>query len=320
MKRREFLALNAALGASAFAPSLFAKESFEMWGAPAIPSVIMAVASQQGELAKSHDVSLKIWRSPDQLRAGVANGTIKVTMAPSNVGVNLANQGLNFAMLNILTTGLLNILVKDEKIKSLEDLVGKKFVMPFKNDMPDLIVQALCKKRGLDFNKLNITYAQTPPEAIGMFLQKDFDAVLSVEPMSSAAILRGKKSGIEVIRSFELPKVWGETFNTKPFIPQAGIIVNLEFYEQNRPLFDTLDSDLKNALAWILANKQSAAEIGANYLPAPVPALANSFERSNLAVIKASEISDELMSFFEILFELNPKVLGGKMAEKRLFL
>jgi len=51
-----------------------------------------------------------------------------------------------------------------------------------------------------------------------------------------------------------------------------------------------------------------------------VPALANSFERSNLAVIKASEISDELMSFFEILFELNPKVLGGKMAEKRLFL
>jgi len=280
----------------------------------------MAVTSQQGELAKSHDVSLKIWRSPDQLRAGVANGTIKVTMAPSNVGVNLANQGLNFAMLNILTTGLLNILVKDEKIKSLEDLVGKKFVMPFKNDMPDLIVQALCKKRGLDFNKLNITYAQTPPEAIGMFLQKDFDAVLSIEPMSSAAILRGKKSGIEVIRSFELPKVWGETFNTKPFIPQAGIIVNLEFYEQNRPLFDTLDSDLKNALAWILANKQSAAEIGANYLPAPVPALANSFERSNLTVIKASEISDELMSFFEILFELNPKVLGGKMAEKRLFL
>ena len=73
MNRRGFLGLGAAIGATAFAPSLFAKENFTMWGAPAIPSVIMAVASMQGELAKTHDVRLRIWNSTDQLRAGVAN-------------------------------------------------------------------------------------------------------------------------------------------------------------------------------------------------------------------------------------------------------
>jgi Tat pathway signal sequence domain protein len=77
---------------------------------------------------------------------------------------------------------------------------------------------------------------------------------------------------------------------------------------------------MQNALKWILENKQSAAQIGAQYLPAPEPALANAFERSNLTVTKAKDLTDELMSFFEVLFELNPKLLGGKMPDKSLFL
>lgn len=320
MKKRDFLKLSAALGATAFAPNLFAKDSFELWGMPAIPNVILAVASIQGELTKTRDVSLKIWRTPDQLRAGVANGAMKVTAAPSNVCANLVAQGLNFSMLNIMTNGLLNILAKNDNVKTFEDLVGKKIVMPFKNDMPDLVFKAICKKRGIDVNKLDVTYVQTPPESIGLFLQKDYDIVLSVEPMSSAAILRGKKSGVEVVRALELPVVWGESFNTKPFIPQAGLIVQNDFYNENRALFDVLHSDMVNALNWILNNKQSAAEIGANYLPAPVPALANAFERSNLTVTKASDAADELTAFFEVLYELNPKFLGGKMPDRKIFL
>lgn len=320
MKRREFLALSSALTATALTPSLYAKQNFEIWGMPAIPNVILAVASLQGELTKTHDVSLKIWRTPDQMRAGVANGTMRLTAAPSNVCANLANQGLKFNMLNIMTNGLLSVLTKNDGIKSFEDLVGKKLIMPFKSDMPDLIVQAICKKRGISLASLNITYVQTPPEAVGLFLAKDYDAVLSLEPMSTAAILRGKTMGINVVRALQLPEVWGESFGVKPYIPQAGLIVQSEFYEKNRDIFETLHSDMTDALKWILQNKQSAAQIGANYLPAPVAALANAFEHSNLTVTKASQIADELMGFFEILYALDPKFLGGKMPHSKLFL
>ena len=58
-----------------------------------MPSVTIAVAAAQGKLDKQADVALEIWRSPDQLRAGVASGQFKVMMSPSNVGVNLRNQG-----------------------------------------------------------------------------------------------------------------------------------------------------------------------------------------------------------------------------------
>jgi len=108
LKRRDFLKMTAALAAAGVSPSLLAagKEQFTVYGAPAMPSVTIAVAALQGKLAKQADVSLKVWRSPDQLRAGVASGQFKVMMSPSNVGVNLRNQGQKVGMVNILTNGI----------------------------------------------------------------------------------------------------------------------------------------------------------------------------------------------------------------------
>lgn len=199
MKRRDFLKMTAALAAAGVSPSLLAagKEQFTVYGAPAMPSVTIAVAALQGKLAKQADVSLKIWRSPDQLRAGVASGQFKVMMSPSNVGVNLRNQGQKVGMVNILTNGITQLMCKGSAITSPQDLVGKKILVPFKNDMPDIVLQALLKKLKIDAHKVGITYTATPPEAVGLFLSKDYHAAILPEPMASASMLKGKTMGVK---------------------------------------------------------------------------------------------------------------------------
>ena len=221
MNRRDFLRMSAALTAAGMSPSLFAatKEQFTIYGAPAMPSVTIAVAAAQGKLAKQADVALEIWRSPDQLRAGVASGQFKVMMSPSNVGVNLRNQGQQVGMVNILTNGITQLMCKSTPITSPQELVGKKILVPFKNDMPDIVLQALLKKLNIDINKVDITYAATPTEAIGLFLLKDFHAAILPEPMASAVVLKAKIVGTEIVRGFDLVKEWGQAFNTKPLIP-----------------------------------------------------------------------------------------------------
>ena len=102
------------------------KEQFTIYGAPAMPSVTIAVAAAQGKLAKQADVALEIWRSPDQLRAGVASGQFKVMMSPSNVGVNLRNQGQQVGMVNILTNGITQLMCKSTPITSPQDWWVKK--------------------------------------------------------------------------------------------------------------------------------------------------------------------------------------------------
>lgn len=322
IQRRTFLKLTSALALSGFAPSLFAAsgEAFTLYGAPALPSLTIAVATLQGQLAKQRDVSLKIWRNPDQLRAGVASGEFKVMMSPSNVGVNLRNQGQNVGMINILTNGITQLVGK-QNIASPEQLVGKKVIMPFKNDMPDIVFKALLKQRGIDEKHVNITYAAAPAEAVGLFLSKDYDAAFLPEPMASACILRGKKMGVEVLRAFNFVQAWGDTFNGgKPIMPNAGIIANVDFFKAHEAEFNIFHQDLQNALMWIKNNTQSAAEIGTNYFPAPAPAIANAIPNANLTVMKGSELKEELMKFYEIILSYNPKLLGGKLPTESFFL
>ena len=52
----------------------------------------------------------------------------------------------------------------------------------------------------------------------------------------------------------------------------AGIIADEAYFRAHkRAVRQPFHQDLKNALAWINANRQSAAKIGKNYLPAPEP-------------------------------------------------
>ena len=45
-----------------------------------------------------------------------------------------------------------------------------------------------------------------------------------------------------------------------------------------------------------------------------------SIDTSNLCVKKPSEIKDELLKFYEILMEFNPKLLGSAMPKDEFFL
>lgn len=321
LQRRDFLKLLAAASAAGLAPSAWAagKDDFTVYGAPALPSMIIGIAALQGKLRSQANVSLKVWRSPDQLRAGVASGQYQVMMSPSNVGVNLRNQGQKVGMVNILTNGIVQLVGK-QQLAHPQDLIGKKIIVPFKNDMPDIVLQAMLKKLNIDINKVSITYAATSAEAVGLFLAKDFHAAWLPEPMASACILRGKQVGVNVVRGFDVIKTWGQVFNTKPMIPQAGLIANVDFYQANKAKFDLFHQDLVSALNWAKGNVQSAAQIGKNYLPAPVPALVNGLPYANLTVTKASSVKTELLQFYEELMRFNPKLLGGKLPDNAFFL
>ena len=227
--------------------------------------------------------------------------------------------------------------------------------MPFKNDMPDIVLQILAKKHGINLEN-RITYTATPPEAVTLFLQKDFPNALLPEPLASAAILKGKQEGVNVERSFALDKIWSDTFHTaKGGIAQAGLMVSETVTKEHADFLAALNKDLLAAVDWVANNGKSAAEIAANYMPAPVPALGRvynlnlpplrsggglgrgvknsvatafktnckqplerAFPHSALCAIPAKDIGDEILQFLNELHQFNAKITGGKAVDASL--
>ncbi len=290
-----------------------------VWGAPVAPAALLGVAARQGKLHKTVPYKVKVWRTPDQLRAAIAKGTMPVTMVPSYVAANFSSRGKDVVLANIMTFGLLQMVARETKLNSVEDLVGKSIVMPFKNDMPDLVLQILCKNAGVDFAALNVQYVTTPPEAMALFLKQRAELAFLPEPLTTAAIFKGKMSGQKVVRALDFQKEWGRIMKTKPRIPQAGMQIDRSFYQANTATINQLLDDIAAASPWILENPQSAAEIATNYLPLPKPILAAALPNAYLAGTRTADIADEILFFFEQMYKLNPKIIGGKMPSKKLF-
>lgn len=327
MKRRELLktaAKTTLLGLAATQmPFAFGKGQNmvlpAVWGAPVTPAVLLGVAAKQGILHTTNPYQVKVWKTPDQLRAAVASGTMPVTMVPSYVAANFAARGKDVILANIMTFGLLQMVARDNKLNSLEDLIGKSIVMPFKNDMPDLVLQILCENVGIDFSALKIQYVSTPPEAMALFLKQRAELAFLPEPLTTAAIFKAKAGGQKVVRALDFQQQWGKIMKTKPRIPQAGMQIDRSFYQANPAIIDQLLDDIATAVPWVEANPQQAAEIGTNYLPLPKPILAAALPNSYLNGERSADIADEILFFFEQMYKLNPKIIGGKMPDKKLF-
>lgn len=318
ISRRRFVMSVAALSAASYLPAQ-ASNALTIWGPPVAPTLLLAAAAKQGKAKEIIPFDVKVWRAPDQLRAGLVNGSISMSIVPSYVAANLRNQGQPVLLRNIMTRGLLSLMGKEGNLPAAPaDLVGKKLIMPFKGDMPDLVLQILTKRAGIDLSGL-VSYTAVPPEAVAQFLQKDFPHALLPEPVASASVLRGKMTGVQVQRGLNLSDWWNESFGKTHGIAQAGLMVSEQAAAQHAEFLAALDDDLLAAVAWVEQEPNAAAKLASEYLPVPAPAVKASFAHSGLVAVPAKQISEDILHFFEQLTALNPKITGGKPADASLF-
>jgi NitT/TauT family transport system substrate-binding protein len=97
----------------------------------------------------ANKVEFRLWNNPDQLRAMIINKEVDFVAVPTNVGSILYNKKQPIKLLNVSIWGILKILTKDEKITTVEQLKGSEVVIPWRGDMPDIVLRTIMKKKGL---------------------------------------------------------------------------------------------------------------------------------------------------------------------------
>ena len=128
--------------------------------------------------------------------------------------------------------------------------------------------------------------------------------------------------GVNVVRGFDLVKAWGQAFDTKPLIPMAGIIANEEYFHAHKAQFDIFHQDLKKRAQLDTCQPPKRRENRQKTtLPRPPnPPLVMGLDGARLTVTKGSEVKNEILKFYEILMQFNPKLLGGKLPDNGFFL
>ena len=268
-------------------------------------------------------VEFRLWQNPDELRAILLKKEAHIVAIPTNVAANLYNKGEDIRLLSVPVWGILEIISRDKTIKNIEDLKGKEIVVPFRADMPDIMLQAIMKKAGLDPKKdFKLSYAPTPPDAMQMLILRRADNVLLAEPATSMAMRKTgsfplKLIAPEIYRSINLQSEWGRVYNTQPKVPQAGfgVVGSLEQHIVQR-----FEEEYEKSLAWYKSHPKEAGELTAKHIDFfKAEAISDSIVHVQLEAINVSKVQKELEEFFSVLLSIEPKLIGGKLPDSGFY-
>ena len=317
ISRRSFVASAGSLAVMLSAPTILraAAPRLALYGPPAAPTITLAHAIKAGMLADLADeVSLTVWRTPDELRAGLTSGAIDLSVVPAQVAANLYNRGMGMRLVNVMTDGLLYIMAPEGSIDGMARLAGKTLAVPFPNDTPDFIARALLAHHGLS-DRVTLATPGTPMEAAQMLLAGRIDAALLTEPVATVVTMRAREAGKAIGRVIDVQKEWGAVTGLGPIVPQAGLAVTGRFAADHGDLVAPLQAALIAATAAVLADPKTAAANAATWLEQPAPLLAASIPHANLVATPAQKARPALEAMFTLMAGKDAAILGGKLPD-----
>lgn len=267
----------------------------------------------------ANEVEFRLWKDPDQLRAMVLNGQVHFVALPTNVAANLYNKEVNVRLVNVSIWGILGMITRDETLKTLKDFKGKEIIVPFRSDMPDIILKQLIESQGMSVdNDFSLRYVATPIDAMQMLLMRRADHVLLAEPAISMALRKSGSFPLKAVaptlyRSSDLQQEWGKTFNVESKLPQAGMAV---LGDVDAKIINRFNEEYQKSLAWYKNNPQKAGVEVAKVLPMlEAKAVADSIPFVNLKSVDAVDSRVDLEHFFGVLLKSEPKLIGGKIPD-----
>jgi len=271
----------------------------------------------------AYKVEFKLWQNPDELRALLLKKEVQFVALPTNVAANLYNKKEPIRLLNVPVWGILEIVSRDASLKQIEDLKGKEIIVPFRADMPDIVLKALIKQAGLDAKKdFSLKYVPNPPDAMQMLIFRRADHVLLAEPATSMAMRKTGSFPVSLVapelhRSVNLQSEWGRLFKAEPKIPQAGLSVvgEVDAYVVKR-----FNEEYKKALLWYQSHPQEAGVMVEKALKTfKAEAISDSIAHTQFELKSAQQSKVALEQFFEILMQIEPKIIGSKIPDEGFY-
>ncbi len=327
MNRRRFIECAAIAAGLVGLPALAGAEAVALghvtvWGMPASPSVVLARAVASGALNPLvEDARFEVWRTADQMRAGVVSGDISLFAAPTYAAANLFNRGAGVRLVNVLTWGLLYVFAgQGVRLDSIEDLRGKTLLVGAKNDAPDLLTRFVLKSAGLDPDRdVTLFYVGTSAEAVPLLLAGKADAAVLPEPAASAAEIRAKQAGVSVARALDVTELYAAQSGRPAGIPQAGLAVTERFLDAHPDVVAALHAASVAAAGWVADNPKVAATLIADSLKLPAPIVEASLPRFRLKVASALEAKIDLDAYFSALMTLSPDIVAGHLPDAAFY-
>lgn len=253
----------------------------------------------------------------DEVVAAISQGTADIACVATNLAATLYNKTEgNVTVLAVNTLGVLSMLSRSE-LSSVEELRGKTIYSPGQGANPEYILRYVLSGNGIDpDNDVNIQFVGEGSELLTVW-QTDPEAVLMApQPVATAIALQNEDAKVVL----DMTEEWNKIANGESTLMMGCVIVRNEFLAQYPAAVEQFLTDYEASIAKATEDIDGTAQLCEEYgLIAKAPMAKKAIPACNLCFITGSEMQQQLGGYLQVMFDANPKSVGGAMPEESFY-
>lgn len=248
----------------------------------------------------------------DELMPRILQGEVDIAAVPANLAATLYQKtqgGVTVLAVNVL--GVLYVgELGSETVQAVADLKGKTLLATGKGATPEYFLRYILTQNGLDPDKdVAIQWKSEPSEVVALLNAKGEGLAMLPQPyVTAAANQLGENFRIALSVSEEWEKLESDSRCTT-----AVVMARTAFVQEHPEQVQAFLEALSQSVQWVNEQPQEAAELCEQLGIIKAGVAKKAIPGCNLVCITGDEMKQALSGCLEVIYDQNPKAVGGKL-------
>ena len=262
------------------------------------------------ESGAKNGYSFEMQSQPDVIMSELVSGKLDIALLPANVAAVAYNKTKHgVSAIDINTLGVLYCVTGDENIKSVKDLAGKTVLSTGQGASPEYVLNYLLEKNGV--TDCDVQFKSEATE-IAALLKQD-PAQIAILPQPFVTVATAQNDQLKV--AFSLTDEWKSVSPDSKLLTGVTVVRN-EVLENRAAEVDQFIADHQASTEKAATDVDATAELVAKYgIIAKAPVAKKALPDCNIVAIAGDEMKTDLAGYLQVLFDANPKSVGGTMPD-----
>lgn len=258
--------------------------------------------------------TVSIEASPDALNPRIISGEVDVAAVPVNLASVLYNKlDGDISVLAVSTLGVLYVVEAGSEVNSVADLAGKTVYATGQGATPEYILNYLLDKNGVA-GSVEVNYVGEHAALTTMLANGSAEIGMLPEPNVTSTL-----AGNDNLRiALNLTEEWNKVCSTE--LVQGVVIARKSFVNEHPEAIEQFLREYEKSSTFVNENIDEAAKliVDAGIL-GNVEIAKKAIPNCNISFSKGEAMHKAVEGMLTVLFEANPKSIGGKLPDKDFY-
>ena len=269
---------------------------------------------KQADKQNYPNYTVSIEASPDALNPRIISGEVDVAAVPVNLASVLYNKlDGDISVLAVSTLGVLYVVEAGSEVNSVADLAGKTVYATGQGATPEYILNYLLDKNGVA-GSVEVNYVGEHAALATMLADGSAEIGMLPEPNVTSTL-----AGNDDLRiALNLTEEWNKVCSTE--LVQGVVIARKSFVNEHPEAIEQFLREYEKSSAFVNENIDEAAKliVDAGIL-GNVEIAKKAIPNCNISFSKGEAMHKAVEGMLTVLFEANPKSIGGKLPDKDFY-